>query len=323
MGIRQFDLRDLPILIRYRKRGIFFDHASILTRGELVIPLGAIFSYFAPATGIYTFLHKDDSNQNETLLGQVVLAQDQQFARLSFLAPVSGLDGKTLLNLLEHIIQQIGQHGAFHLLAEVENDTACFDHLRQAGFAVYVHQRIWKSLPEIDFSINPTMWREITARDVIAIRSLNNTVVPPLVQQVEALPTEQMNGQIYYLDNEIKAYAEVRYGQQGIWINPFIHPDIQDATQLFADLLSNLPNRHSRPIYLCIRSYQSWLENALEDLQASASPTQAVMVKHLAVAQQVKNSFSLPSLEGGQHEITTPFMRSERTSDHVPTSHNR
>ena len=93
---------------------------------------------------------------------------------------------------------------------------------------------------------------------------------------------------------------------------PFIHPDIQSVTDLVSDLFHNIPNRHSRPVYFCIRSYQSWLENALEDLQAEASPLQAVMVKHLAIAKKVRNSFAIPTLEGGQQEITTPFANSER-----------
>lgn len=315
MGIRQFDWRDLPTLVRNRKRGIFFDNASVLTRGEMLIPFGAMLSYFAPATGIYTYLHSDDEQQTETLLGQVTHNQDQPLARLSFLAPASALDGNTLLGLLEHIIQQIGKRGAFHMLAEVEDGTDSFDTLRQAGFALYVHQRIWKSPPETDPKSNPSQWHEITGRDVIAVRSLYNTLVPPLVQQVESLPDEHMKGQVHYKDDEIQAYAELRYGQQGIWMHPFVHPDTKEVTPLLADLLSNLPNRHSRPIYLCIRSYQSWLENAMEDLQASAGPTQSVMVKHLAVAQKVKSSFSLPTLEGGQQEITTPFVRSERNNN--------
>jgi len=90
-----------------------------------------------------------------------------------------------------------------------------------------------------------------------------------------------------------------------------IYPDTQNVTERLEDLLHNLPNRHSRPVYLCVRSYQSWLENSLEDLQAEAGPLQAVMVKHLAVGKKVSNSFTLPALESGQQEITTPFMRSE------------
>lgn len=312
MGIRQFYWLDLPILVRYRKRGLFFDYASVLTRGEMVVPLGAMLSYFSPATGIHTYLHTDDERKREALLGQVTNNPDQKLARLTFVAPVSGIDADTLHELLEYIIQQIGKRGAFHLLAEVDDGTECLENLRQAGFALYVHQRIWNSPPNSIPPSNPSRWREITGRDVTAVRSLYNMLVPPLVQQVETLPNEQMKGQVYYQGDEIKAYTKVRYGQQGIWMQPFVHPDVDDITPLIADLITNLPNRHSRPIYLCIRSYQTWLENALEDLNASAGPTQAVMVKHLAVAQQVKNSFNLPAIEGGQQEITTPFLRSER-----------
>jgi hypothetical protein len=64
---------------------------------------------------------------------------------------------------------------------------------------------------------------------------------------------------------------------------------------------------------MCVRSYQSWIEHSLEDMQAEAGPLQAVMVKHLAIAKKVGNTFTLPALEGGQQEITTPFMRSEGT----------
>jgi hypothetical protein len=196
-------------------------------------------------------------------------------------------------------------------MAEVEERTAAFEKLRQAGFALYIHQRIWQSKEDTQHKPNPSQWRDIHGQDVIAVRSLYATLVPALVQQVESLPTERMKGLVYYLDDELLAFAEIRYGQRGIWVHPYIHPDTQNVTERLEDLLHNLPNRHSRPIYLCVRSYQSWLENSLEDLQAEAGPLQAVLVKHLVVGKKVRNSFTLPAMEGGQQEITTPFMRSE------------
>jgi hypothetical protein len=311
MVIRQFDWRDLPILLRYRHRGLFFDNASVMTRGEMLVPAGAMLSYFAQAIGIFTYLCTDEENRGEPMLGQVTHGQGEQLAHLSFLAPVTALDDDTLLTLLEHIVQQIGKRGAFHLLAEVEERTVAFENLRQAGFALYVHQRIWQSQEDGQQKPNPSQWRDIRSEDVIAIRSLYGTLVPGLVQQVESLPTERMKGLVLYHDDELLAYAEIKYGQRGIWMHPFIHPDTQNVTECLEDLLNNLPNRHSRPVYLCVRSYQSWLENSLEDLQAEAGPLQAVMVKHLAVGKKVSNSFTLPALEGGQQEISTPYMRSE------------
>jgi hypothetical protein len=308
MIIRQFDWRDFPTLLRYRNRGLFFDSASILTRGEVIVSTRAVLSYFAPTIGIYTYLCVDEDNNFDRLMGQISHAQGDQLARLTFLAPETSLDTNALYALLDYIVQKIGERGAFHLMAEVDERTTAFENLRKAGFALYVRQRIWQC--EGDDEHNPELshWREI------AVRSLYNTLVPPLVQQVELLPTDQMKGLVYYQDDELLAYAEVRYGQRGIWVHPFIHPDTENVAERLEDLLHNLPNRHSRSIYMCVRSYQSWIEHSLEDMQAEAGPLQAVMVKHLAIAKKIRNSFTLPALEGGQQEITTPFMRSEGTN---------
>jgi hypothetical protein len=47
-------------------------------------------------------------------------------------------------------------------------------------------------------------------------------------------------------------------------------------------LVHNLPNRAGRRVYVCVRTYQAWLEHVLEDLGAKPGPQEAVMVKHLA-----------------------------------------
>lgn len=313
MNIKQFDLRDLPTLIRYRNRGLFFNNASLLTRGEVLVPAGALLSYFAPATGIYTYLCTDTQSSNEPLLGQVNHGQGDELAHLSFIAPEELLETGALHSLLEHIVQQVGKRGAFHLLAEVEERTVAFDNLRKAGFALYVHQRIWKFSSGERTSPDTSMWQEISSQDSIAIRTLYNTLVPALIQQVESLPSNHVNGLVYYQDDELLAYAAIKYGQRGLWVQPFIHPETDNVPERINDLIQNIPNRHARPVYLCIRSYQSWVEHALEDMNTEVGPNQAVMVKHLAIAKKVRNSFTLPALESGHQEITTPFTQAEIT----------
>jgi hypothetical protein len=67
--------------------------------------------------------------------------------------------------------------------------------------------------------------------------------------------------------------------------------------------------------YVCVRTYQSWLDAALEDIGAQASTPQAVMVKHLAVTSKQTRPYVIPALEGGRPEVSAPIVHSE-------TNHN-
>jgi hypothetical protein len=77
-------------------------------------------------------------------------------------------------------------------------------------------------------------------------------------------------------------YATAFRGLNGIVVFPLIHPDATDVAAKLQSLIQNLPNRAGRPVYVCVRTYQAWLEHVLEDLGAKPGAHQAVMVKHLA-----------------------------------------
>jgi hypothetical protein len=268
-------------------------------------------SYLAPATGIFTYLSMPNGNQREPLIGQLIHNSGSPCARLAFLAPEGALDSSALPEILETMITQIGSRGAFHLLAEADERTLAFEALRRSSFAIYVRQRIWQ-IPRGSVGKSLSMaWRAGTDRDIIPVRSLYNNLVPGMVQQLEPPPAGRLHGLVYTKGDELLAYVEIKYGSRGIWVQPFIHPDAEEVNDLLADLLLNMANRRSRPVYLCVRSYQSWLEPILSDLGAEAGPIQAVMVKHLAISKKVGLTFPLRALEGGQPEATAPFIRSE------------
>ena len=136
---------------------------------------------------------------------------------------------------------------------------------------------------------------------------LYSNLVPALVQQMETAPSNRLRGLVYYQGTELFAYIELRYGLQGIWAQPFIHPDTDSVADLLYAVLQEIPFRRSRPVYLCLRSYQSWLEPVLEEMQAQPSPQQAVMVRHLAVTRRVTQSIALPTLNGKTAEPTAPI----------------
>ena len=112
MNVRFFDWRDLPILHRYRHRGLFLDAATMLTRGQFLVPAGAMLAYFAPAIGIFTFLCENGDHSESPLLGQVTHPPGSPSARLSFLAPESALESFELPALLDYAALQIGERSS-------------------------------------------------------------------------------------------------------------------------------------------------------------------------------------------------------------------
>jgi hypothetical protein len=284
MNVRSLDVLDLPTLSRYRRDMLGLDSARILTRGN---PLGAVamLSYLDPRRHIYTAVANENGS---SLMGQVTLHEEETSARMTFLAPEEALNGLTL-PLLEHLVTQVGDWGAFHLLAEVDEDSAAFRLLRQAGFAMYAWQRIWK-LPPSDPVGKKNPWRQASGTDWPAVQSLYGQIVPALLHPVEDLPKQVMG--LVCSEGNLQAYVAVNSGPKGIWIQPIIPPDSDCASEQLAALSYAMSDRRGRDIYVCVRSYQAWLESVLEDLGAQPGPRQAVMVRRLAKSLKVEEKVS-------------------------------
>lgn len=328
MNVRPFDWRDLPTLHRFRNESIFLDSALLMTRGPLLLP-GAVFSYLAPAMGVFTCVASGDGSGR--LIGQFIHLIGSPFSYITFFSPVTRLDGPNVSALVEYMLAQLGERGALRLLADVDEHAVAFEALRLQGFAIYTRQRIWQLAgPAADGKPSavilpadtpeplpgngkhgPPAWRSAVSQDEIPIRVLYNNLVPGLVQQIEPFATQRPKGMVYYEQGDLLAYVELRYGHRGIWAHPFVHPDANDLAGKFIALLKKIPNRRSRPVYICIRSYQAWLEAAIEDLGAEAGPRQAVMAKQLVAPYKVRSTFAIPALEGGQPEVTAPVARLE------------
>ena len=308
MNVRHFDWRDFSALHRFRNQSIFLDSALVLTRGPMMVP-GALFSYLAPSMGVFTYVLNGEHTNDAPLFGQFIHPMGSQFSHLTFLAPDVALGSTKVLALVEHMMSHSGERGALRLLADVNESSEAFETLRQCSFAIYTRQRIWQLTGFPDGGSGPSPWRPAISRDEIPIRSLVNNLVPALVQQVEPLATQRPKGMVYYDHGDLIAFVELKYGHRGIWAQPFVHPDAENMGRHFLDLLSKIPNRRSRPVYICVRSYQAWLETAIEDLGAEAGPRQAVMAKQLVNQQKASRAFAIPALEGGQPEITAPVVR--------------
>jgi hypothetical protein len=284
MSIRPLALLDLPYVYSFRDEAIGLDTARTLTRGN---PLGAVglFAYVNPARHIYSAIANGES---EPVLGGIIHTRDETFAKLLYLAPSSQLGHPELPELIESLAAQAGEWGAFHVLAEVDEISDAFVPLRRSGFSVYAWQRMWdvSEIVESNSGIRAERrtkseveaWMRVRPIHLPAVQSLYHQIVPPLLHPVEPQPKNAIG----WMCNEgAKCYVSVSHGAYGIVLTPLIHPEATDVSEKLASLISNLPDRHNRPVYICVRSYQAWIEPVLADLGAKSAPRQAVMVKHL------------------------------------------
>ena len=115
--------------------------------------------------------------------------------------------------------------------------------------------------------------------DLPAIQNLYHQIVPPLLQPIEPAPRRASG---FICSEGGPCYASTSTGLNGVVVFPLIHPDATDVPRQAAIVdPSACRIAAARPVYVCVRTYQSWLEHVLEDLGAKPGPQQAVMVKHM------------------------------------------
>lgn len=324
--LRPLGWRDLPTLYRYRNQGVFLNSALVATRGTGLIP-SVLFASLNPTTGFTTWVCMEDCDEHP-LMGQSLHVASSQTARLSFLAPREALESPSTQTLLEQLARQAGQRGAFHLLAEVETDSSVFETLRKAGFATYARQRIWSWDKDPAKPTSGRHWSIAQFGDLPRIQVLYRQVVPEFITQIEPLNGgSSLPALAYYEGNELISFAIVSYGAHGIWVKPFLRPDVDEIDSLIKKLIDDIPDRRSRTIYLCVRAYQPHLEPALEALDAVPSKGQTVMVKHMAAHHKLRETFKLPNLNG---QPETPLAQTQHNVyssgeiiSHASTKNNR
>lgn len=315
--IRPFDWRDFSTLHRHRDRGLCLDMSLELTRSMTLVPVGALLSYVAPATGIYTFVAGENGNQSSKVIGQFAHTPGTVNAQLTFLSPESALTSSHTISLLDHLAQQAGKHGALNLLAEVSERSIAFEIMRKAGYAIYARQRIWKIAKPVPSPTEVTRWRTAVEQDIIPVRQLYNALVPALVQQTEPTPWDQINGLVCYQEDELIGYVHLIHGPNGVLAQPILHPNIEHVSDHLNEIVNlilnsrklssarKVPSIGALPLYFVVRSHQAWLELYLTEMGAETGPYQAVMVKRLAILQKVTLPLRVPNkgLEAVHPEI--------------------
>ncbi len=270
MTPRALELFDLPKLPGYRDKVIALDSRRALTRGN-PLSAGSFISYLNPKRRIYTAVYEDEEG---TVLGGIIQRAEENFARLAYLAPA-----RAPLALIDHLTAHAGTWQAHQIIAEIDENSPLLQSLRQCGFSVYSRQQIW-DLSEISLPDNlSARWRKKKDVDLPAIQNLEHKIIPPFLLPIETFSAASSG--LLCQSDELLAYIDVIYGSRGIFLRPLIHPNAENIREKLLGLLADLSKDNEEPIYLCVRSYQAWIEPILEELGASTGPRQAVMVKYL------------------------------------------
>ena len=260
--------------------------AVYLTRGNPASTT-SLFAHFTPAH--HSFIGMvEEKDSHPAMIGQVEVPGDSLSAHLTFYLSRNGEDLEQIPALLDGLVKQAGVLGATNVTAELEENHPAVDTFRRCGFSVYARQRIWKLPAPTDKSMQADgHWRDFNEMDRFYIQSLYQSLVPPMVQRVEGFANDQAQGLVYLEHGERYGLVECQYGLQGIFLQPYVHPEVGKLRDIFQQLMKDLPSVFDRPVYLAVRSYQAWLERDLADMGAVSSGSRILLVKHMGLQNRV------------------------------------
>ena len=308
--IRPFDWRDIVLMRRTRPLGICMDSQLAHTGGTHVFQ-NALLDPIRPQSQACTLVARPDDTMHEPVIGQIHFHNESRQARLAFLGPASAISTTIGSEILEELSRAAGKQGAHALIAEIHENEPAFESLRRVGFAVYARQRIWRldHLPVAADQALEKAWRVESGADKAGVLNLVSSLVPGLVQQIEPPSTLNGKGLVYWSEGELLGYLNVHYGNKGIWVQPYFHPAAELSDRLLTGFILVLSPKKSRPLYICVRSYQGGLAGAFERLGFQSCESQAVMVKRIAMPVGEEALSGKPVLEGTQPEPSRPTAR--------------
>ncbi len=328
MAVRAFTWSDVPLVRRLAPLGVSLDTVTGLTRG--INPVNDAFLAALPLgdRGMPTYVLRTNG---EGVLGQLRHREGAAHAHIAYIAPTLGDekgDAETAwLNLVEGLVVAAGERGAHAVHAEVDPGSAIFAALREAGFAVFARQDLWRRPPA---PVNPSparLFQPRRAAHMIGVGSLYANTVPRLVQQATPPPEADEKGLVYVDDEgQVSGYLTIYAGKRGILLRVLLHPEADEkAAALIADALTYLSHLERTPVYCAVQRYQDWLREPLSAVGFEPWARQAVMVKQTVRRVQHPAFQPLPALEQAPPVVELQVAARQSLTDRAlpPLVHHR
>ncbi|MBL8146600.1 MAG: hypothetical protein JNL34_09470 [Anaerolineae bacterium] len=303
-------LADLPMLRRFVERGALLDSELLFTRDLDLSSAALLQSILLPQRSLYTLVARSSS---QPVIAQFRMRAHDHLSQLVLLAPFEpDADDGAWLGLLDAVAFEAGRRGATMVTAEVDELSALFPLMRHAGFAVYARQEIWRWSGEMASGSAQAPVGELAEEsddDSLDIQLLYSSIVPRLVQPI-AVPSRESTGLVYRKDGHVQAYIAVSPGRSGVYLMPFIHPDVlgSEAAAVLLAVIARVARAEQAPVYVCVRRYQDWLGDSLRTLGFEAVTQQAVLVRHIAAGVRSAEFSPLTALAGSLSSVAASII---------------
>lgn len=279
-------ITDWPTVRRLVEQSVTLENESAFTVDLKSTTGGLLGGIILPSRGLCTVVARNDTHH--TVAGQLKLRVDDANAHLTYLAPCPQPDDDDTpwLHALDTLAREAGKLRAHALIAELDEDSPLFGTLRAAGYGVYTRQQVWIRRGLATNMPSRFKLREEAQTDVGDVYALMNATIPKMLQTI-ALPPGDMPRLVYREGEHILAYIAYSLGKRGVYVIPYIHPDIlPDAAALIDAALQMIAPTSKLPISVVVRRYQDWLNHAMERLGFECGAEQAVMVKHITAGMR-------------------------------------
>jgi hypothetical protein len=324
--ITPFGLRHIGLLRELQGASVVLDPKSVLLEARPTPLQAAVRGYVLRSSGILTYVLHAPADA-ATWCGFV---QARAFAsglawKIACMAPAldSSEDAATIwYRLLLHLCIAGGERHARRLFACLPQDSPAEEVFRQAGFAVYCHERVLERRGSTLEGKQSARMRAEQTEDHWHVQRLYYSATPRLVVQAEelsdvrngSLPFEMpavdpQQGYVLYSQNgELAGYLQVAVGPQGSWLHLTVHPDMRDAAAEMLDHALAVVSAGtaprgvdgdalSRTLYCTVREYERGIQALLEERGFACVGACSLVAKHTTVHVREPQRKLVPALE--------------------------
>ena len=228
------------------------------------------------------------------------------------------------LELLTHLVKQLGERGIQRIYARVLDGAPELDLFWRLGFSAYARARIYERThePPAGKPPKPVLWRPQRPRDLWIVNKLYSAVTPKLVQLAENLPQKDAEAPyrdslgrrleqkyVWAVDDEARASLRIIRGDANCWLNLILNPrHLEQSDALLQEALRFVPTQ-TKQVYVSVREYQSELTGAIAHANFTPLATEMLMVKHTTVFIKKPVLKPLPVMAGVKARPTTHMTR--------------